>query len=162
MDKTETYEIILAITSAEIEAARALFLEYQKWLNVSLCFQDFETELATLPGKYALPVGRLYLIKHGDDFIGCIALRKIADGICEMKRLYIKPEHQGHGLGKRLVDLIIKDAKEIGYKAMRLDTIKEKMPNAVDIYEKHGFKKIEKYYDNPNPHTLFMELKLLE
>jgi putative acetyltransferase len=159
-DKTNSYEVIEAVSSSEIEAVKSLFLEYQKWLNVSLCFQDFETELATLPGKYAPPEGKLYLVKYGDNYIGCIGLRKIAEGISEMKRLYIKPEHQGHGLGKKLVELLIKDAKEIGYKSMRLDTIKEKMPNAVDIYEKHGFKKIEKYYDNPNPHTLFMELKL--
>jgi putative acetyltransferase len=160
LDKTEAYEIISAETPEQIDAVKSLFLEYQKWLNVSLCFQDFETELATLPGKYASPEGRLYLVKHGSDHIGCIGLRKIADGICEMKRLYIKAEHQGLGLGKKLVELLIKDAKDIGYKSMRLDTIKEKMPNAVDIYEKHGFMKIDRYYDNPNPHTLFMELEL--
>jgi putative acetyltransferase len=160
MNKTETYNIIEASSPEEINAARELFMEYQKWLNVSLCFQDFDTELAELPGKYASPEGRLYLVKHGDNYIGCIGLRKIEHGICEMKRLYIKPEHQGHGLGKKLVEVLIRDAKQIGYKSMRLDTIKEKMPNAVDIYEKHGFKKIDKYYDNPNPHTLYMELEL--
>lgn len=160
MNKTETYNIIEASSPDEINGARELFLEYQKWLNVSLCFQDFDKELAELPGKYASPEGRLYLVKHGEDYIGCIGLRKISHGICEMKRLFIKPEHQGHGLGKKLVEFIINDAKDIGYKLMRLDTIKEKMPNAVDIYEKHGFKKIDKYYDNPNPHTLYMELEL--
>lgn len=154
------YEIIEAETPEDIAAAKELFLEYQKWLNVSLCFQDFETELATLPGKYARPDGRLYLVKEGNKYMGCIGLRKIADGICEMKRLYIKPEMRGFGIGKDLVDMIISEAKEIGYTSMRLDTIKEKMPNAVEIYEKFGFKKIEAYYDNPNPHTLFMELKL--
>lgn len=159
MSKTQTYQIIEVSSKEEIKAVKALFLEYQKWLNVSLCFQGFNEELAGLPGKYAPPEGRLYLVKAGNEYIGCIGLRKISNGICEMKRLYIKPEHQGRGLGKKLVQLLIEDAKQIGYSSMRLDTIKEKMPNAVDIYEKHGFKKIEKYYDNPNPHTLFMELK---
>ncbi len=156
----QNYEIIQAATKEQIQHAKSLFLEYQKWLNVSLCFQDFDTELATLPGKYASPEGRLYLVNLDGDYIGCIGLRKIEEGICEMKRLYIKPEHQGHGLGSKLVKLLINDAKKIGYRSMRLDTIKEKMPNAVDIYEKNGFKKIEPYYDNPNPHTLFMELDL--
>lgn len=154
------YEIIEAETPEDIAAAKELFLEYQKWLNVSLCFQDFETELATLPGKYAKPAGRLYLVKEGNNYMGCIGLRKIADGICEMKRLYIKPEMRGFGIGKDLVDILISEAKHIGYTSMRLDTIKEKMPNAVEIYEKFGFKKIEAYYDNPNPHTLYMELEL--
>jgi putative acetyltransferase len=160
MTKTEAYEIIEAYSPQEIEAAGNLFLEYQKWLNIPLCFQGFEEEIAGLPGKYAPPEGRLYLIKLGNNYIGCIGLRKISEGICEMKRLYVKPEHQGHGLGKKLVELIVDEAKKSGYNKMRLDTIKEKMPNAVDIYEKHGFKKIDAYYDNPNPHTLYMELNL--
>jgi ribosomal protein S18 acetylase RimI-like enzyme len=154
------YEITEAKSPEEIAAAKSLFLEYQKWLNVDLCFQDFDNELATLPGKYASPDGRLYLVKSGDEYTGCVGLRKIEDGVCEMKRLYIKLEHQGHGLGKKLIELIIKDAKSIGYKKMRLDTIKEKMPNAVDLYEKRGFKKIDAYYGNPDPHTLYMELDL--
>lgn len=160
MENKVKYEIIEAETPHDIAAAKELFLEYQKWLNVSLCFQDFETELATLPGKYGRPKGRLFLVRSGDDYKGCIGLREIAEGVCEMKRLYIKPELRGFGIGKDLVDLVITEAKQIGYKSMRLDTIKEKMPNAVDIYEKFGFKKIEAYYDNPNPHTLYMELEL--
>ena len=143
-----------------IEEARLLFREYEKWLNVSLCFQGFEDELISLPGKYAAPEGRLYILKYNDKFSGCIALRKIEDDICEMKRLYLKEDIRGKGIGKELVEKIIKDAKDIGYKKMRLDTIKEKMPNAVSMYERYGFVEIEPYYHNPNPHTLYMELDL--
>lgn len=154
------YEIIEAKSGNEISAVRDLFIEYAEWLDVSLCFQNFDEELATLPGRYAPPEGRLYLVKSNGKYTGCAGLRKIDDGICEMKRLYLKPEMRGSGIGKKLVQLLIDEARDIGYKSMRLDTIKEKMPNAVDIYEKFGFKKIDKYYDNPNPHTLFMELVL--
>lgn len=152
---------ILIVNSPELIAeTRKLFLEYEKWLDVSLCFQGFEQEVATLPGKYASPEGRLYIVKIGDKYSGTIALRKIEVGICEMKRLYLTSNTRGKGLGKKLVNLIIDDARKIGYKKMRLDTIEEKMPNAVDIYKKSGFRKIEPYYHNPNPHTLFMELDL--
>ena len=154
------YEI-LEVNSHELtEETRLLFREYEKWLNVSLCFQGFEDEVNSLPGKYAPPDGRLYILKYNDKFSGCIALRKIEDDICEMKRLYLKEDIRGKGIGKELVEKIIKDAKDIGYKKMRLDTIKEKMPNAVALYEKYGFVEIMPYYHNPNPHTLFMELDL--
>ncbi len=154
------YEII-AVNNGELtEETKLLFREYEKWLNVSLCFQGFEEEVNSLPGKYALPEGRLYLVKYNGKYSGCIALRKIEDGICEMKRLFLKEDVRGKGIGRELVEKIINDAKEIGYKKMRLDTIKEKMPNAVAMYEKYGFVEIKPYYHNPNPHTLFMELDL--
>ncbi len=152
---------IIEVNSIElIEETKKLFREYEKWLNVSLCFQGFEEEVNTLPGKYGSPEGKLYIVKSDNKFSGCIALRKLEDGICEMKRLYLQPELRGKGIGNELVSKIIHDAKDLGYKKMRLDTIKEKMPNAVRMYEKYGFVKTEKYYDNPNPHTLFMELDL--
>lgn len=154
------YEIIAVNNNELIEETRLLFREYEKWLNVSLCFQGFEEELISLPDKYAAPEGRLYILKYNDNFSGCIALRKIEDDICEMKRLYLKEDIRGKGIGKELVEKIIKDAKDIGYKKMRLDTIKEKMPNAVSMYERYGFVEIEPYYHNPNPHTLYMELDL--
>lgn len=154
------YEIFEVNSPELIEETRLLFKEYEKWLDVSLCFQGFEEELRSLPGKYAPPDGRLYIVKYDNKFSGCIALRKLENGICEMKRLYLREELRGKGIGRKLVEKIINDAKEIGYEKMRLDTIKEKMPNAVDMYERYGFVKIERYYDNPNQHTLFMELKL--
>lgn len=152
---------IIPVNSPELtEAAKMLFRDYEKWLNVSLCFQGFEEEVNTLPGKYAPPEGRLYIVRQNDKYTGTIALRKIEEGICEMKRLYLSPDSRGKGIGNELVSLIINDAIKIGYKKMRLDTIKEKMPKAVGIYKKYGFKEIEPYYHNPNPHTLFMELDL--
>lgn len=154
------YEIIEVNSPELVEETRLLFKEYEKWLDVSLCFQGFEEELKTLPGKYAPPEGRLYIVKFDDNYSGCIALRKLENGICEMKRLYLREKIRGKGIGRKLVEKIINDAKEIGYDKMRLDTIKDKMPNAVDMYERYGFVKIERYYDNPNPHTLFMELEL--
>ncbi len=154
------YEIIPADNAELLDEVRQLFLEYEKWLNVDLCFQGFEKEVNSLPGKYSPPEGRLYIVKKDYKYIGCIALRKIEDGICEMKRLYLTEAARGKGIGNKLIELIIQDAKDIGYKAMRLDTIKEKMPKAVRLYESHGFREIKPYYNNPNPHTLFMELVL--
>jgi carbonic anhydrase len=159
MDKTN-YKIIAAESSDEIEEVRKLFLEYAEWLGFSLCFQNFDEELATLPGKYSSPEGRLYLVKTGNKYIGCIGLRKYENEICEMKRLYIKPEARGLGIGHKLVELIINDAKKIGYKKMRLDTIKNQMAAAIEIYKKNGFVETESYYKNPDPHTLYMELDL--
>lgn len=154
------YEIIEVNTPELINETKILFREYEKWLNVSLCFQGFEEEVNSLPGKYAPPDGRLYIVKYDGKYSGCIALRKIEDGICEMKRLFLKDELRGKGIGNTLVTKIISDARFIGYKTMRLDTIKEKMPKAVEIYTKHGSVETEPYYHNPNPHTLFMELDL--
>jgi len=154
------YQIVEANTPELIKETQVLFREYEKWLNVSLCFQGFEEEVNTLPGKYSPPEGRLYLVQLDDKFSGCIALRKLEEGICEMKRLYLREELRGKEIGNTLVTKIIQDAREIGYKAMRLDTIKEKMPKAVAIYSRHGFIETEPYYHNPNPHTLFMELDL--
>lgn len=152
---------ILPVNTPELtEETKRLFREYEKWLNVSLCFQGFEEEVNSLPGKYSPPEGRLYIVKYDSKYSGCIALRKIEDGICEMKRLFLKEELRGKGIGNTLVTKIINDAKAIGYKTMRLDTIKEKMPKAVEIYTKHGFVETEQYYHNPNPHTLFLELDL--
>ncbi len=154
------YEIIEATSENEIEEVRTLFLEYANWLDFSLCFQGFDEELAELPGKYSPPDGRLYLAVSGGKYAGCIGLRRFKDGVCEMKRLYVRPEFRGLGIGNALIEKIIADAKAIGYEKMRLETIKERMGKAVEIYEERGFVKIEAYYDNPNPHTLYMELDL--
>lgn len=154
------YEIIEAKSAKEIEEVRKLFLEYAAWLDFSLCFQGFDKELAGLPEKYSPPDGRLYLAISGGKYAGCIGLRKFGEGICEMKRLYVRPEFRGLGIGNALIEKIITDSKAIGYKKMRLDTIKEKMGKAVEIYMKNGFVEIEAYYENPYPHTLYMELDL--
>lgn len=149
-----------AATAQDIEVLRELFREYEAWLGLSLCFQGFEEELATLPGKYAPPEGRLYLASVGEEAAGCIALRSLGEGVCEMKRLYLRENARGLGLGRRLIEQVIADAREIGYRKMRLDTYPPKMGKAVSLYEAHGFRQIDAYYDNPHSDTLYMELDL--
>lgn len=153
-------EIRQAETPEQIEAARNLFREYEAWLGIDLCFQNFEKELADLPGKYARPDGRLFLISAADKIAGCVALRKINAEICEMKRLFVRETFQGLGLGKMLIEKIVEDAQVMGYKKMRLDTLPDKMPSAVRLYKFYGFYEIPPYYDNPHKVTLFMELDL--
>ena len=153
-------DITLATEPEQIEDARALFREYEEWLGMSLCFQGFEEEVATLPGKYAPPGGRLYVAYDDGEPIGCIALRSIAPNICEMKRLYLRDAARGKGVGKRLIEQVIADGQEIGYQKMRLDTYPPKMGKAVNLYEAHGFYEIPAYYDNPHDGVLYMEKTL--
>lgn len=152
--------IAQAETTAEIDEARTLFREYETWLGMSLCFQGFEDELANLPGKYSPPEGRLFLAYIEDKLAGCIALRKLEDSVCEMKRLYLRENARGHGLGNELIEKLIDEARRIGYKKMRLDTYPLKMGKAVTLYESHGFREIAPYYENPHEGVLFMELDL--
>lgn len=139
----------------DLDEIRAMLREYQAWLAVDLCFQNFEQELAELPGDYAPPRGRL-LIAPG---AGCVALRPIDDQVCEMKRLYVRPEHRGSGLGRAFVTAIISEAKAIGYRSMRLDTM-PKMAGAQRLYASLGFVEIEPYRYNPEPGARFLELTL--
>lgn len=153
--------IIQAETGEHIAAARELFLEYEKWLGMSLCFQGFEEELASLPGKYATPKGRLLLAYADDGLGGCIALRPLGNGsVCEMKRLFVRDGFRGRRIGVQLIERVIDDARAIGYSKMRLDTHPEKMGKAVELYRSHGFVEIPPYYENPHPGVLFMELAL--
>lgn len=149
--------IIQAQTPDQIDTARLLFREYEAWLGMDLCFQGFEEELRDLPGKYAQPDGRLLIAYVDEKPAGCIALRKISDGVCEMKRLFVRDGFRGHRLGLTLVERIISDAREIGYTKMRLDTYPAKMGKAVSLYESHGFRAIAPYYPNPHNDVLFME-----
>jgi GNAT superfamily N-acetyltransferase len=155
-------KIIQAETPEQIESVREIFREYEKWLDFDLCFQGFEKELAELPGKYAPTDGRLWLAVDEEDekIAGCIALRKLEEGVCEMKRLFVRDEFRGHGVGKLLVQLLIDEARRIGYQKMRLDTYSPKMGKAVEIYRANGFVEIEPYYDNPNTETIYMEANL--
>ena len=155
-----TIELHQIESAADVESARAIFREYEAWLGLDLCFQGFEDELRTLPGKYALPKGRLYLALVDKEVAGCIALRPLDDGICEMKRLFVREQFRGLQIGRLLIERVIEDAGEIGYSAMRLDTFPPKMGKAVRLYESYGFHKIPAYYNNPNEGVLFMELKL--
>ncbi len=143
-----------------MEEARKLFLEYAAALGFSLCFQNFDQELAALPGDYAPPGGRLLLIECDGALAGCVALHRLQDEISEMKRLYVRPEFRGRGLGRRLVGAIIEEARGIGYARMRLDTVEPVMKAAVAMYRALGFREIAPYRENPMAGTLYMELEL--
>jgi putative acetyltransferase len=153
--------IVQALTKTEIETIRQLFQEYASSIGFDLGFQNFADELANLVGEYAPPEGRLLLALNDDRPIGCAALHKLENQICEMKRLYVKPIGRGLGTGKALTQDIIAQAKEIGYTAMRLDTVPS-MQSAQQLYESLGFVEIEPYRYNPIPGTRFMELDLVE
>jgi ribosomal protein S18 acetylase RimI-like enzyme len=144
----------------EVGSARDLFKEYSAWLGLNLCFQNFDKELAELPGKYVPPDGRLLLAIEGDEIAGCVALRKLGEGVCEMKRLYVRPTFRGSGLGRSLTENLIRVARDIGYERMRLDTLPGKMDPAIGLYRSLGFRNIEPYYDNPVEGAVFMELSL--
>ena len=137
-----------------------VFKEYGASLELDLCFQNFEKELGELPGDYAPPGGRLMLAFYHGEVAGCVALRKIGAGVCEMKRLFVRERFRGAGLGRRLANNIIKNARNIGYRNMRLDTLPGKMDKAIELYRALGFKEIDPYYNNPVPGAMFMELKL--
>ena len=147
-----------AVSAADIAHARELFEEYAAWLNVDLCFQGFADELATLPGKYAPPRGRLFLA--GDPPVACIALRPLDEaGVGEVKRLYVRPPARGTGLGRALVETVLSHARAIGYRELRLDTA-DWMADALRLYGRLGFRERSPYYHNPMPGVVFMSITL--
>lgn len=152
-------EIVQATTPDDFAGVRELFAEYAKALNLDLAYQGFDSELAGLPGVYAPPAGRLLIAREGDAITGCIALRPFKDGVCEMKRLYVRPDYQKTGLGRSLCVRLIGEAKEAGYRAMLLDTL-PLMQSAIRLYESLGFVRRSSYYDTPLEETIFMELVL--
>lgn len=143
-----------------LEITRTLFLEYARSLDFNLCFQNFDRELEELPGLYDSPHGRLILCEVDGKPAGCIALKPLESGVCEMKRLFVRPEFRGQQLGLKLTKYIIDEARKIGYTAMRLDTVRGPMDNAIALYRSLGFRDIPPYYENPIPNALYMELKL--
>lgn len=147
-------------THADISQARELFLEYAQSLGFSLCFQNFDKQLAMLPGDYAPPEGRLLLAEYEGQLAGCVALHKLEPAICEMKRLYLRPQFRGKGLGRIVADRIISEARQIGYERMRLDTVEPVMKDAVGMYRRLGFRDIAPYCANPIAGALYMELQL--
>jgi ribosomal protein S18 acetylase RimI-like enzyme len=156
----DSMKLIQAKSPEEIQQVRKLFEEYVAWLGINLCFQNFDKEVAELPGDYAPPSGRLLLASEKDEIIGCVALRKIGEDVCEMKRLYVRPQFRGRGLGRTLTENLIHEARSIGYKRMRLDTLPGKMDRAIAMYRRLGFNNIEPYYNNPVEGAAFMELEL--
>ncbi len=153
-------KIAQAQSAADIEQARELFLEYATSLGFSLCFQQFDQEMASLPGAYAPPKGRLLLARDDDRAAGCVALRPLEESVCEMKRLYVRPDYRGHGLGRTLVDMVLAEARAIGYERTRLNTVEPVMRSAVALYRGLGFREIEAYGEHPIAGTLYMELEL--
>ncbi len=149
-----------AESPAQIAQVPELFQEYAQSLGFSLCFQNFDKELAGLPGGYAPPEGRLLLVDIEGQLAGCVALHKLGPGVCEMKRLYLRPAFRGKGLGRILAERIITEARQIGYQRMRLDTVEPVMKDAVAMYRKLGFKEIAPYCANPIAGALYMELEL--
>lgn len=143
-----------------LEEIKRLFIEYAQSLEIDLTFQDFEIELKTLPGKYAPPDGVLILALVDGNRAGCIAMRKISDSICEMKRLYVKEEYRGLGIGKKLIMMIIEEARKLHYNYIRLDTLPT-MKKAQELYIKLGFYDIEPYVFNPIEGARFLELCLV-
>jgi ribosomal protein S18 acetylase RimI-like enzyme len=152
-------EIRPAKIPPDLDVVRRLFREYAASLNVDLRFQDFEAELATLPGKYAPPKGRLLLAWSGAEAVGCIALRPLDDVTCEMKRLYVRPQARGEQLGRRLAERICEEARSAGYSHICLDTIPS-MTAAINLYTSLGFKPTEPYTFNPVPGAIFLALDL--
>lgn len=163
-----------AETPADIALARELFVEYARWLDVDLCFQGFDRELATLPGAYAPPRGRLLLAGAQPAAFGCIALRPLetqsaccagaqgpdqVDGVGEVKRLFVQAAHRGEGWGRRLAEALIADARAVGYRELKLDTL-DWMGEARKLYAKLGFRECAAYYDNPLPGVVYMTLAL--
>jgi len=144
---------------AESDDVRALLREYAASLAFELDFQDFDRELAELPGAYAPPRGALLVARAGDHLAGCVALRPLVDGVCEMKRLFVQPQARGLGLGRRLATAVVAEARRLGYARMRLDTTPG-MESAQALYAELGFVEIAPYTHNPVPSTRFLELEL--
>jgi putative acetyltransferase len=152
--------ILPADSPTQIAQARELFLEYAQSLGFSLCFQSFDKELAGLPGDYAPPDGRLLLAEYEDQLAGCVALHKLESEICEMKRLYLRSQFRGQGMGRVLAEAVIAEARAIGYRKIRLDTVEPVMKDAVGLYRRLGFREIEPYRPNPMEGAMYMELAL--
>jgi GNAT superfamily N-acetyltransferase len=148
--------VVPAVSVEDVERVRALFLEYERALGVDLGYQGFDDEVASLPGAYAPPRGALFIALDGDEASGCVALRPLGEDLCEMKRLYLRASLRGRGAGRALAQRVIDQARGIGYRAMRLDSLPG-MKEAIALYETLGFTRIPAYYPSPVPGTVYME-----
>lgn len=151
---------VQAQSGAEVDFARSLFREYEAWLKLDLCFQSFEDELSNLPKPYVPPRGALLLAMDGDEIAGCGGFRPWSETACELKRMFVRSAHRGKGIGRKMAETLIETARGAGYRSMRLDTL-DFMVEAVALYRSMGFKPIDRYYNNPHPGALFLELPLV-
>lgn len=152
-------ELVEATSDEQVRAVRELFKAYAESLGFDLCFQDYDKELASLPGEYKAPRGMLLLAFCRGEVAGCAALRPAGESICEMKRMYVRPPYRGLGIGRQMAVKIIEFARSAGYERMRLDTI-DTMTEAIALYCSLGFEEIEPYRYNPIPGAKYMELVL--
>lgn len=161
-------EVCPAASASDLGLARELFSEYAASLPFSLCFQGFDEELATLPGKYASPAGEILIARDHTGPLGCVAVRPIdplpgdpadARPVCEMKRLYVRPAARGIGAGRALCERLIADARAMGYRTMKLDSEPD-FDAAVGLYRSLGFAPIGRYNDDPHPQTIYLGLRL--
>ena len=152
-------EFIIAQSEVDYREAAALLREYEAGLGIDLCFQCFPEELESLERMYGPPGGRFLLLRLGDGIAGCVALRDLGGKVCEMKRLFVRPDFRGRGLGRKCAEEIARTAGEMGYSAMRLDTLPT-MREAIALYRSMGFREIAPYAENPVQGALFMELGL--
>ena len=143
----------------DMDTVRTLFLEYQDWLGVDLCFQGFEAELASLPGRYAPPEGGLWFAKSDREIAGIVGIRPLEDKVCEMKRLWVRPAYRGLGLSRILAEKSLAAARAAGYRAMCLDTL-GRMTAARALYRNLGFREIPAYYDNPMEDVRYLRIEL--
>ncbi|MCH2546719.1 MAG: GNAT family N-acetyltransferase [Alphaproteobacteria bacterium] len=148
--------IFQASTREDIAAIRSLFIEYQDYLDINLDFQGFGEELSELPGKYAAPKGRLLLARCDNEIAGCVAFYRVNAKTCELKRLYVRRSHWGKGAGKMLFEAALTEAKQAGYKIMRLDSLR-RLSEAGKLYSAYGFKEILPFNDNPHADVYYME-----
>jgi putative acetyltransferase len=155
-----TFELLDADASPWLASVRTLFREYAQWLNVDPCLEGFEGEVAGLPGAYARARGgALLLARDQHEPAGCVALRALGHGICEMKRLWVRDAYRGSGLGRMLAQAVLQRARDGGYQALRLDTLAH-MDRARQLYARLGFREIPPYYASVLPNTIYLELAL--
>ena len=152
-------EIIPAHEEPLLSEIRVLFREYGESLGFHLCFQDFDREMAELPGRYSPPDGRLLIAKWSGRVAGCVAMKRLGPDVCEMKRFYVRSGFRGKGIGQAVAKAILDESRIAGYSCMRLDTVPS-MQSAIRIYEALGFKDIEPYVYNPISGVRYLELRL--